>query len=251
MLSEIIASLSIVPMLIYVLRKNALIGALAWSVFAIACIAKSLEFFNGKDYVNFVIFMLGSVFFVLMAKSILSRNSRTFVEVTSFSALSCIIYFPFVFIPQFNSAIIDTTAFLTAELGKILGYPMIAYGKVVELNSSSVEIILACTAIESMALFAGATLGISANRKRKLKAFLLSVPVIYVLNLFRNVFVIVSFAYSIFGEDSFYIAHHVIAKILSFIALVAIAYVVFRILPELTELIYSLKDELVRGVKVD
>lgn len=251
MLSEIIASLSIIPMLIYVLRKNALIGALAWSVFGMACVTKSLEFLNGKDYVNFVIFLLGAVFFVLMAKSILSRNSRTFVEVTSFSALSCVIYFPFVFISKFNSAIIDSTAFLTAELGKILGYPMNAYGKVVELNSSSVEIILACTAIESIALFAGATLGISANIKRKIKAFLLSVPVIYVLNLFRNVFVIVSFAYSIFGENSFYIAHHVVAKILSFIALIAIAYVVFRILPELTELIYSLKEEIVRGVRVD
>ncbi|MEM0214632.1 MAG: archaeosortase A [Archaeoglobaceae archaeon] len=251
MLSEIIASVSIIPMLIYVLKKNTLIGTLAWSIFSMACITKSLEFFNSKDYVNFVIFLLGAVFFVFMAKSILSRNSRTFVEVTSFSALACIFYFPFVFIPQLNSTIIDSTALLTAEIGKILGYPMNANGKVVELNSCSVEIILPCTAIESMALFAGATLGISANIKRKLKAFLLSVPIIYSLNLFRNVFVIVSFAYSIFGEDSFYIAHHVIAKILSFIALLAIAYVVFRILPELTELIYSLKYEIARGVRVD
>lgn len=251
MLSELIASVSIIPMLIYVLRKKAVIGALAWILFSFACLIKALEFFYGNDYVNFFIFTLGSIFFVMMAKAIFTRNSRTFVEVTAFSALACLIYFPFVFLQPFNSALIEITAHLTANLGKLLGYPMNTYGKVVELNNSSVEIILACTAIESMALFTGATLGINAEKKRKLKAFAISVPLIYFLNLFRNVFVIVSFAYTIFGENSFYIAHHVIAKILSFIALVAIAYFVFRILPELTELIYSLKEEIIRGVKSD
>lgn len=102
-----------------------------------------------------------------------------------------------------------------------------------------------------MALFTGATLGIKAGLSRKIRAFLVSVPVIYILNLFRNVFVTVSFAYSWFGENSFYIAHHVVAKILSTIALIVIAYMVFRFLPELAELIYSLKDEILRGRDVD
>lgn len=251
MLSEIIASISIIPMLIYILRKKAFIGAFAWSIFALACFVKALEFIDGKDYVNFTIFALGGVFFLLMAKAIISSNSRTFIEVTAFSALACLIYFPFVFLQSFNSAIIETTAYLTAYLGKLLGYQTNAYGRVIELNNSSVEIIIACTAIESIALFTGATLGISAERSRKLKAFVVSVPLIYFLNLLRNLFVILSFAYSIFGENSFYIAHHVIAKALSFVALLLIAYAVFRILPELAELIYSLKEEIIRGVKVD
>ncbi|MEM2726712.1 MAG: archaeosortase A [Archaeoglobaceae archaeon] len=251
MLSETVASISIIPMLIYVLRKKTIIGALAWFFMALACFVKAIEFFYGRDYVNFCIFSLGSLFFVLMAKSIISRNSKTFVDVTAFSALACAIYFPFVFVDSFNSAIIVTTAHLTASLGKLLGYQMNSYGEVVELNGSSVEIILACTAIESIALFAGATLGINAEKKRKLKAFAVSVPVIYFLNLFRNVFVIISFSYSLFGENSFYIAHHIIAKAFSFMALVAIAYAVFRILPELSELIYSLKEEIIRGVKGD
>ncbi|MDI9610118.1 MAG: archaeosortase A [Archaeoglobaceae archaeon] len=251
MLSEFIASLSIIPMLIYVLSKRSIIGAFAWSFFALACLIKAMEFLNGKDYINVFIFSLGALFFFLMAKAIISRNSKTFLEVTAFSALACAIYFPFVFLQSFNSTIIETTAYLTSVLGNMLGYPMNSYGRIVKLENGSVEIILACTAIESMALFTGATLGINADRKRKAKAFMISVPVIYFLNLFRNVFVVVSFAYSIFGENSFYIAHHVIAKIFSFLALLAIAYGVFRILPELTELIYSLKKEIVRGVKGD
>ncbi|MDK2796362.1 MAG: archaeosortase [Archaeoglobaceae archaeon] len=251
MLSELIASVSVIPMLIYVLRKKASIGAFAWLLFSIACLTKALEFLHGKDYVNLCIFCLGALFFVLMAKAIISKNSKTFIEVTAFSALACIVYFPFVFISSLNSGIIELTAYLSALLGKLLGYPMISYGRIIELENSSVEIILACTAIESMALFAGATLGINADMKRKLKAFAISVPLIYFLNLFRNVFVVVSSAYSIFGENSFYIAHNIIAKFFSFMALVAIAYAVFRILPELTELIYSLKEEIIGGVKGD
>ena len=251
MLPESIASLSVVPMLLYVIRKRAEIGAFAWLLFSFACLLKAFEFLQSKDYVNFCIFCLGTLFFILMAKAIISRNSPTFQEVTAFSALACIFYFPFVFISPLNDAIIETTAFLSAALGKTLGYSITAHGRILELNGSSVEIILACTAIESMALFAGATLGINAETRIKLKAFAISVPTIYFLNLFRNVFVIVSHSYSLFGENSFYIAHHVVAKFFSFIALLAIAYAVFRILPELTELIYSLKEEIIRGVKGD
>jgi len=251
MLSELIASTSVFPMLIYVLRKNYLFGVLAWLLFSFACLVKALEFLQGEDYVNFCIFSLGALFFVMIARTIISGNSETLIEVTAFSALACMVYFPFVFISSLNSALIEMTAFLSASLGRMLGYPMLAQGRVIELNGSTIEIILACTAIESMALFTGATLGIKADKRRKLKAFLISVPVIYFLNLFRNVFVSVSFAYSIFGKESFYIAHHVIAKALSFLALLAIAYAVFRILPELTELIYSLREEIIRGVKGD
>ncbi|MEG9194823.1 MAG: archaeosortase A [Candidatus Methanoglobus sp.] len=251
MLSEFIASISVFPMLIYVLRKSYLFGVFAWLLFSSACLIKALEFLQGGDYVNFCIFGMGSLLFVMMARAIVSRNSETFIEVTTFSALACIAYFPFVFIPSFNSAIIEVTASLSASLGKMLGYPMVAQGRVIELNGSTIEIILACTAIESMALFTGATMGIKADKRRKLKAFLISVPIIYFLNLFRNVFVAVSFAYSIFGEESFYIAHHIIAKAFSFLALVAVAYAVFRILPELSELIYSLREEIIRGVKGD
>lgn len=251
MLPESIASLSVVPMLVYVLRNRAFIGAFAWLLFSFACLLKAFEFLQSKDYVNFCIFCLGTLFFILMAKAIISRNSPTFHEVTAFSALACIFYFPFVFISPLNDAIIGTTAFLSAALGKTLGYSITAQRRILELNGSSVEIILACTAIESMALFAGATLGINAEARRKLKAFAISVPTIYFLNLFRNVFVLVSHSYSLFGENSFYIAHHVVAKFFSFIALLAIAYAVFRILPELTELIYSLKEEIIRGVKGD
>ena len=51
-----------------------------------------------------------------------------------------------------------------------------------------------------------------------------SVPVIYILNIIRDAFVIVAYGYQWFGPSSFEIAHHTIAKIGSGIALFVIAY---------------------------
>ncbi len=251
MLSEAIAAASLIPMVIYVATKERLAGFTAWLIFATACLTKVPDFLRAEDYYNTVIFVMAFAFFLVMAVSILQRNSEVFVEVTAFSALACAVYFPFAFLGPLSSWLINTTAQLTTTLGNLLGFPMRHEDGRIILGNKSVQIILACTAIESMALFTGATLGIKAGLSRKIRAFLVSVPVIYILNLFRNVFVTVSFAYSWFGENSFYIAHHVVAKILSTIALIVIAYMVFRFLPELAELIYSLKDEILRGRDVD
>ncbi len=249
MLAREIALIALIFMVLYVYTKKGILGGAAWFIFAIACLVKIPDFLSAKDYFNTTVFSLAVVFFTLFAIAVVRRNSDILREVTAFSAVACIAYFPFVFIPFLNSLIITKTAELSVHLGNMLGFPLKLDGRCIELNGKTVHIILACTAIESLALFTGATLGIKADRKRKIKAFLASVPVIYILNLFRNVFVAVSYGYSWFGEDSFYIAHNVIAKFLSLMALICIAYIVFSILPELLDLIYNLKDEIVRGVR--
>lgn len=245
----ILVTTSVFFMLLYVFSKREVVGFTGWTFFAFLCATKVPEYIAGGDYYNTGVFALASVFFAILAYAILKNSSQVFLDVTYFSALACLIYFPFTIDATLNSWIIDATAILTANLGNILGYPMVAEGKMVYLERHAVEIILPCTAIESISLFTGATLGIRAGANRKIAAFLISVPVIYVLNLFRNAFVILSFTYSWFGENSFYIAHHVIAKIFSTLALILIAYAVFKFLPELAELIYSLKDEIAKGVR--
>jgi len=68
---------------------------------------------------------------------------------------------------------------------------------------------------------------------------------IYILNILRNGFVLMAYGWSWFGRDSFEIAHNLIAKIGSTLALLAISYLVFMLLPELLSLI----DELAAEVK--
>uniref|UniRef100_A0A7J2TLM8 Archaeosortase A n=1 Tax=Archaeoglobus fulgidus TaxID=2234 RepID=A0A7J2TLM8_ARCFL len=251
MISEKIALISLIPMLLYILTRKRFFGSAGWIMFSIATASKAIEFVRIADYYNATVFSLATLFFLLLAKAVFTRNSQTLVDVTAFSALACAIYFPFVFLKPLNDWIILETAKLSAMLGKALGFPISVDGRTLELEGSYVEIILACTAIESISLFSGAIFGIRAELSRKIKAFMISVPVIYFINLLRNVFVLASHSYSWFGENSFYVAHHVISKILAIFVLVIIALAVFRILPELAEMIYSLKDEISKGVGID
>jgi archaeosortase A (PGF-CTERM-specific) len=102
-----------------------------------------------------------------------------------------------------------------------------------------IEIVLACTAIQSMVLFAGLVFGVTAPLNRKLKAFLVSVPTIYVLNIVRNVFVTAAYFGEWFGPplQSFDIGHGIIARIFVMVSLITIAYAVFVLLPEALDLI--------------
>ena len=105
-------------------------------------------------------------------------------------------------------------------------------------TNNYISIILPCTAIQSMMIFFGAIFCTKADKNRKWKALLYTVPVIYVLNLIRNVGVI----YLSYEHIDMEIAHNWIGKGGSLIALIIIAYVTFEILPELHENILGLFD---------
>ncbi|AGK60257.1 archaeosortase A, PGF-CTERM-specific [Archaeoglobus sulfaticallidus PM70-1] len=244
---DFIIVISAALMFAFVISKNSIIGGFSWILFGFGWITKLPYYLDIGDYFNSVIIVSAFILFTLIGIAIIAERDvsrlNTFLNLSAFSALSAIFYFPFAMNGFLGDFLISKTAQLTVMLANFLGYNIQMYGdRILYLNGKCVEIILACTGIESIALFAGATLGMRADWSRKLKAFMVSVPVIYVLNLLRNVFITVSFGYSWFGENSFYIAHHIISKILATLALILISLTVFRILPELADLIYDLKD---------
>jgi archaeosortase A (PGF-CTERM-specific) len=118
------------------------------------------------------------------------------------------------------------------------------------------SIILACTGMGSIAIFAGGILAVAAPWRRRLRALAMTVSVIYVLNLFRNVFIAVAFGeqrmqilpglvMTLFGlEDaqmvSYYVADRILAQTGSVVALVVITYFLVRELPEITVLVDDL-----------
>jgi archaeosortase A (PGF-CTERM-specific) len=89
-----------------------------------------------------------------------------------------------------------------------------------------------------------------APPRRKLAAFMVSVPTIYILNILRNAFVLTATGNQWFGlpENSFYISHNIIAKFGSIGALILISYAVFKLLPELLEMVVGVFNLLKGGV---
>lgn len=252
---------------------NMPIGGTGWLFFASYWALEPLYYIKKGD-LSMVMLMLFVAFLCLIIahlmfntylrskKEMLHNNpidrQNTLIFVTNATAIGCLFYFPFAEIPDLNRLLISTVTTQTFWLSHLAGFPVIRMDwNLIMLEGNQVEIILACTAIESIALFFGIILGIKAGTKKTLLALMASIPVIYILNLIRNAFVIGAYGYKWFGTGpmivnvlnneyflhnsaSFFIGHHIIAKGGSGIALFIIAYIVLNLLPELFELIDNL-----------
>jgi archaeosortase A (PGF-CTERM-specific) len=109
----------------------------------------------------------------------------------------------------------------------------------VPIEGSNLIMIQSCTAVQSMLIFIAAIYCVQAASKRKWYAFFATVPVIYILNLIRNVSVIYMM------DDlnwSYELAHHQIGKGGSFVALLVLAAITFKLLPEILDNIWGLVD---------
>jgi len=241
--------LAIPFMLLFVFTGIRFLSLTGWLIFGVSWLLKLPYYLSISDYFNS--FLMVAAFTLFAAIAIASfrdvENLQTYREVTAFSALASLFYFPFALNGFLNRTIIQAVTLQTASLANFLGIPVkVNDWNLLSFGGRYVEIILACTGIESMSLFAGAILGVKAGAGRKVKALLVSVPVIYILNLFRNTFIIAVYGYSVFGDPdtSFLIAHHIMSKLGATLALIAISLAVFRILPELADLIFRLYEAL-------
>jgi archaeosortase A (PGF-CTERM-specific) len=229
--------------------RRALSG-LGWILFGVHWLKQPSHYLAIGDYFNVGLTLAVALFSFYLGWIILAKGcrSRSCDWAGSAVAIGGFAYFPFAELAPLRDWLIFETAELTLFLLNAFDVPAAAGGgSVITLYGHSVEIVLACTAIESMALFAGVVLSVQAPLKRKMAALLVSVPVIYALNLFRNIFVVVAYGEGWFGENSFYLAHNVIAKAGSAVALFAIAYVVLMLLPELLDMIDELASEIRHG----
>ncbi len=102
-----------------------------------------------------------------------------------------------------------------------------------------VSIILACTAIQSIMLFVGLFAGTQASWQKKLKFSLIVGAIVYVLNLVRNTGIIWFYGQ---GHASFWVMHNAIGKGGSLLAMVAIAFGVFKWFPEFLKSLVGVLD---------
>ena len=228
------------------------LAGIGWLFFSVHWILQWQHYYELEDYVNIFLVIFAAIFSVYIGYILIKQDMSLFRNINGISTLTSISmmttaaaigglsYFIFSGIPSMNSWIITTVTDQTIRTGSLFGVTITRRDwNLIAVNGYKVEIILACTAIESIALFVGIIASVNAPLKRLAYAFIISVPVIYGLNLIRNVFVVDAYGMTWFGdpEMSFYIAHTVIAKIGSLIALFLIAYAVLKILPEIIDMI--------------
>jgi len=231
---------------VFPLEFEKIAGAFGWIFIAGYCFFEASDYIAQGEHFDASLAFIFLVFSLLLAFLLIKTREKEdlFFTITKVALITSIFYFPISEFPFLEESLIYITAKITATMLNFFNPgsvymdcpPSFIYST---FTSFDVEIVLACTAIQSMALFIGLIFGVKAPMRRKLKAFFVSVPVIYGLNILRNVFVVTAYFGQWFGPalESFEIAHGVIARVGAMIALIAIAYMVFMILPEALDLV--------------
>jgi len=229
---------------------------IAWLIFASywAMQPEYLYYKEEGDVFNATFCILGVYFLSYISyHEYLSYKRNERVKSLDFLAGSTfyasLIYFVVQKIPFLAGFLIKMVAVQSVWLLKIFGYNisvgnpsgMINIQVPIYFNDHySVSLVLACTGLQSMAVFIGVLMALKGvDLKRRIKAFLATIPTIYVLNLIRNAGVI-------YGVEklgySFSFMHNVVGKTGSLLALIIIAYYIFDLLPELYDRITGIVD---------
>jgi archaeosortase A len=247
-------------------RKYAAIAG--WVFIVLTLFALLPEFFKENNFMYPLIAALSIPFLFVTAKYLLADDERV-IHLSRAAAVAFLIYAPFGFsqVPLFawlgnqlimlvvnqilwildllNFAVTQTCMDPATQLvvdpstcGDLLR-------DTITRNSYSVQIILGCTGIQSIAILLGVAAAVPTTLRQKIWAFLIVAPTIYFLNLLRNVFVVMAYTDQWFpyfrdiagngepGYESFFWAHNFIAEITALFFLIIIAYSLFTLIPEL------------------
>jgi archaeosortase A len=212
---------------------------LGWGLFSFFWATQPHTLYKGGDDVfNAVVCILGIYILIYMAyHEWLSLKTKATPSCLNWIAggtfFAGIIYFSIdsSLYPQLKTSLITMVSEQTQYLLEILGYEVSRNINIITYNQIPIQIIFACTAIQSMVLFVGMIGALpKINITRRLAALSITVFPIYFLNLIRNAGVIILVGGNI---TSFGIAHNVIAKIGSLIVLIILLFITFKIVPEL------------------
>ena len=234
-------------------RVRRYFAILGWTAIVLFLFAEVPYYLSINNYLYPTLAVLSVPFLFITARYLLSGDRRV-EQLSRAAAVAFLIYAPFAFTPL-GDWLISVVVGQTLWLIRSLGYDVALYAwNMVIRNGFRVEIILACTGIQAIAIMLGVAAAVPTTIRQKTAAFLVIVPTIYVLNIVRNTAVIIAytgqwFPYfpgiagnGEFGYESFFWAHNVIAELLALVLLVAIAYSLFRIIPDLADLAAGLYD---------
>lgn len=200
--------------------------------------------------------LMGLFYVPFLASETLTEELVILVTNHTEWAMNLIGYHPPVVTELPEAASAAPSWFDTARLNREIGGKELAFENTFVFftdagGTVTYTIILACTGIGSMAVIGGLVLAVRAPARRKLRALGLALPIIYVLNIVRNVFIGISFGhqYAHFFPDvtmtlfaletplrvSYIWADRIMAQSASVIAMVAIFWLVVRVVPEVLE----------------
>ena len=248
------------------------VSAGAWVAFGVFWLSLVHYYgIEGKSIIEGILSLLAVPASVYVAV-LLVRGRDSLLILSRAVAAMGLLFLPFEVIVPLQRVLIEVVTRQTEALLAVVGYPS---GGVYEVVSGAnydkapyrntfvftttsghtltYTIRLACTGIGSIAIVAGLIAAVRAPVARKLRALAISVPVIYGLNLLRNVFIAVAFGtqrlqvfpevvLALFSSEdpylvSYLVADRILSQSLSVLALIGITWLVVRRLPEVLTIV--------------
>ncbi|MFH0966867.1 MAG: archaeosortase A [Methanobacteriota archaeon] len=196
-----------------------------------------------------------SIPFLWATIRMLYADNKVVYQLTRAAGVSFLIYAPFAFYEPLGNALISIVIGQTEMILNLFQFPFDqVLWSTIEHGRFRVEIILACTGIQAIAIMLGVAAAVPTTWRQKLLAFVIIAPPIYILNLFRNTGVIIAYTEQWFtwlpditdgtepGYSSFFWAHNIIAEGVALIFLIILAYGLFRLIPSLADFAADLVD---------
>jgi len=240
------------------------LAAGAWVVFGVFWLTMVPHYYLEVKSPIQTLLTLAALPLCVYAGYLLIQGRESLLVLSNAVAFMGLFYLPAETIPVVRTWLIETTAAQTHFGMELFGYsPGIVEGSNGYMSKFAFDpdetvtgrttyIIMSCTGIGSMAIFGGLIAAVDAPLKRKVTPFVLSIGVIWFLNLVRNVFIGLASPWGWFQQDifvyvatefmgapadrtSYLVAHNFIAQSLSIVALLGITYLVVRLLPEVLE----------------
>jgi archaeosortase A (PGF-CTERM-specific) len=218
-----------------------------WSLFAFfwSTQPNTLYFGEDGDLVNAFIAVVGVfiIFYIAYHEWLsikLKKELNCINWAAGVAAIAGIIYFGIELTPL-AMWLREVVAIQSGELLNFFTGGVLIDGVNIRYKLAFIELIFACTAVQSMVLFIGMILPLkNVNTRKKIFGLIVTVVPIYFLNLIRNALVI--YLTGEYGPEFFSTAHNVIGKGGSLIALIILLLIVIKILPEVFDEIISLTD---------
>jgi archaeosortase A len=254
---EYLILISCVFFLIFLIpsRYRQYAAIVGWTGMVLYLFAEIPYYLSINNFLYPLMAILSVPFLIITARFLLKSEVRV-MQLSTAAAVAFLIYAPFEFIPALGNWLISVVVGQVFFVLNALHYDtLLVAWDMFQRYGYRIQIILACTGIQGIAIMLGVACAVPSNWRQKILSFLIVVPTIYILNIARNVAVIIAYTEQWFpyipeiagngetGYESFFWAHNVIAEGLALVLLIAIAYGLFRINPGLAEFARDLIDE--------
>ncbi len=164
-----------------------------WTGMVLFLFAEIPYYLSINNFLYPLLAVLSVPFLVITVQLLLTSELRV-MQLSTAAAVAFLIYAPFEFIPALGDWLIAVVVGQVFFVLNALGYDtLLVAWDMFQRYGFRIQIILACTGIQGIAIMLGVACAVPSNWRQKVLSFLLVVPTIYFLNIARNVAVIIAY----------------------------------------------------------